>query len=236
MLNKEQHKNTKIITTRGAEYGDNIHCIPVLADELRSLVLEFPVCLLKEPTTGQFALHALMGLEAGENLFLEGNQWLANYIPAHLARQPFMVAISGEEGDKPTPQNTMLTINMDSKRVQETEGEAIFNSDGSATDYLSGISNLLVKMVPSMLATEAFVAALAEHDLIEGIEINVTLAGGKKKNFSGLYTINEQKFAELSPETIQEFNNKGFLQACYLTIASMGNVQKLLKLKNKADS
>ena len=73
ILDKNKHRDLRVITDRGAEFGENTHLVPVIAEELHTLILEYPVCLLKNDDTGQFGLHALLGFEAGENLFLTGD-------------------------------------------------------------------------------------------------------------------------------------------------------------------
>lgn len=237
ILDTVKHKNTRILTGRGAEFGESMHCVPVIADELRHLIIEYPVCLIKSDETGQFGLYALLGLEAGENLFLNGNSWSATYVPAHLKRQPFMVAIQGEEDSSPTPENTVMTIDIDNTRVKEggTDGEPLFLEDGAPSEYLKNITDLLSGLVPGIVKTEAFIKALADNDLIESIQLTVSFADGEEKKFDGLFTINEDNLQQLSSELLQDFHKNGYLQACNLILASIGNVQKLINLKkNKA--
>ncbi len=73
LIDYKQHSKTLIKTQRGAEYGENVHFIPVIADEVRALALAYPICFLKDNNTGQFGLNVLTGFEAGENLFLQNN-------------------------------------------------------------------------------------------------------------------------------------------------------------------
>lgn len=235
ILDRDKHRNTRILTARGAEFGENIHCVPVIADELRHLILEYPVCLIKNHDTGQFGLYALLGLEAGENLFLDDTVWSANYVPAHLKRQPFMVAINGDEDSHPTPNNTVITIDTDNTRVKEggSDGEPLFVKNGEPSEYLKGITDLLSSLVPGIVKTESFIKELADHDLIESIQLNISLIDGEEKKFDGLYIINEDNLQELSGDKLQEFYSKGYIQACYLLMASMGHVQKLITLKRK---
>ncbi len=231
MLSSDRHRGIRVITSRGADYGENVHFVPVIADELSSLVLEYPTCLIKNDDTGRFGLHAMLGFEPGENLFLNGDVWEGTYIPLHIRRQPFMVALTGEEGEEPTPETTVITIDMDSKRVQESEGEALFNEDGSWTPYLQGVSELLSGLVPGLMRTDAFIAALEEHDLIEPAQLTVTFAGGEQRRFEGIYTVSEKKLGELEGDTLKDLQNKGYLQASYLMLASIGHVQKLIDRK-----
>jgi len=232
ILHNDTHRNLRIITTRGAEYGEKTHIVPVLGDELHNLVLDFPVYLMKDIGTDKFSLNALMGLEPGENLYLQGDHWAASYLPLHMRRQPFLLTAS-DEGKRTTEESeAKIAINLDSKRISESEGQAIFNEDGSKTPYLESIIQVLAMMAMGIESTEAFISTLVEHDLIESSLLNVTFANGEKKTLKGLYTIDAVKLSELKGEALEQLHSRGFLQACYLMSASMGQVTKMIKMKN----
>ena len=232
ILDSKTHANVRIKTGRGAQFGEDMHLAPVIADELPRLILEFPVCLIKDTNTGQFGLHVLLGFEPGENLFLDGEQWSAMYVPMHLRRQPFMVGIAGEKDDEPTPENTVITIDMDSPRVADNEGERLFDSDGKATPYLQSISDLLSGLIPGISITETFVKAIADYDLITPAALDVAFADGEKRHFEGIYTVSDEKLRELDDEKMKELHDRGFLQASYLLLASIGQMQRLINLKD----
>lgn len=231
ILDKNKHQNLRVITDRGAEFGEATHLLPVIVEELNQLMLEYPVCLLKSHETGQFGLHALLGFEQGENLYLNNKEWSANYLPAHIRRQPFMVSVNGKAGEQPSPSNTVITINEDSPRVQETSGESLFDEQGELTPYMRSINDVLAGLMNGIVKTDAFINVIAELDLIESIQLTVSFADGEEKRFDGLFTINESKLKSLNSEEVNTLHNNGYLQACYLIIASMGHVQKLISLK-----
>ncbi|MCL1143196.1 SapC family protein [Shewanella gaetbuli] len=251
IIDSNTHKNIKVCTGHGKKFGENIHFVPVIADELRSLMLEFPCCLLKNNHTGQFGLHALLGFEPGENLFLTDHGWKSQYIPLHIRRQPFMVGRIGEATDTPSAENTVLTIDMDSLRVKQAaddeNAQALFDDKKQPTSYLTSMSKMVFELSQGIQRTEHFIQVLADNDLIEAIQLNVTLnkisAEGEShsedakvetetKNFDGLYVINEKKLASLSGDLLAQFHQNGYLQACHLMMASMGQIQKLIQLRN----
>lgn len=234
ILDPKQHKNLKVIQTRGLEFGDNHHFVPVLADELKALVAEYAICFLKDNQTGQFGINALMGFEPGENLYLDGDSWQAHYIPVHLMCQPFMVGIKGEEGDTPTPENTLITVNLESPRISDDMGEAIFDEDGKNTPFLDQINQLLVKLVQGMPRTEQFIRSVLELELLTPVKLDFTLKNGEKKSFGGLYSLDEEKVAALSGKQLESFHQKGYLQACHLIISSFAQIQKLIDWKNRS--
>lgn len=231
-INNDAHKNVRVITRRGADFGENSHFVPVVADEVGNLVLDYPVFFLQDTQSGEFTLNAILGFESGENLFLDGDKWDATYLPVQVRRQPFMVGLQTEGNDQ-SKSRGVLSLDMDSKRVSETEGEALFNEDGTGTPFLENMNGLISRLMAGIESTKAFIKALQEHDLIMATKLDVRFGDGTSKSFDGLHCVKEEKLRELSDETITEFYKKGYLQACFMIMASMGNVQKLIALKNQ---
>lgn len=233
LLDYKHHSDTRVITDRGIQFGENVHFIPVIADEVRALAIAYPICFLKDNNNGQFGLNVLTGFEAAENLFLQNNEWRTHYVPIHLRRQPFIVGVT-EDGAKPNSDNTVLTLDMDSPRVNKEQGERLFDDQGKATDYLNEMLDLLGQLMSGNNRTEVFIDALLEHELIEQVQLTITLADGQQKRFDGLYNINETKLKALTGPVLEQFHSKGYLQACYLIATSMGNIQKLVTWKKEA--
>jgi len=235
-LESERHRKLRVITSYGAEYGDNVHVVPVVVEELSPLVLDYPVSLLKDEETGKFVLHALLGFDPGENLFLEGSSWRAAYVPMQIRRQPFLVGYTAADGESATPQQAVISIDLDSKRVQEQSGEALFTEDGSRTDYLNNIDDLLQSMVSSMQTTDAFIAMITELDLIEPARVNVTFRTGEQRSFDGLHTISAERLGALSGEDLEKMHRSDYLRACHLLHNSLGQIQNLVARKGAREA
>ncbi|WP_161955527.1 SapC family protein, partial [Escherichia coli] len=69
LLDNISHKDLRVITERGAAWGDNVMSAPVTPDEFRSLQADYPI-LFQPDGSGSFLPVALFGLEQGDNLFL----------------------------------------------------------------------------------------------------------------------------------------------------------------------
>ncbi|MBU2886393.1 SapC family protein [Gilvimarinus agarilyticus] len=230
-LDKSQHSDIKIITERGAKYGENIHLAPIIATELRSLVLDYPCALMKDEQTGRFGLYSLLGFNSGENLFLQGNQWRASYIPLHMRRQPFVSVPNQEDQNR-----GQLLIDMDSTRISTDSGESLFNSDGSTTEYMQHIQQLLGSLMSGMQASHTFIENLSEQALLEPIKFDVAFANGDKQTYQGMYTINEDKLANLTGKNLQLFHERGYLNAAHYLLASLGHIRKLVDWKNTLEA
>ena len=234
-LNSGAHRDLRVVIKRGAEYGENTHLVPVVADELRSLVLEYPVILVKDKESGRYSMCAMLGFEQDENLFLDGEEWDAVYVPVHIRRQPFSLSYTAEKDGEPDPASLVIAIDMDSKRVQKEEGERLFDEDGKQTQLLENVNDLLAGVGTSQASTDAFIGALVEHDLIEPANLDVQFAGGEKKRFEGIYTVQDDKLNKIEGEVMADLYEKGYLQAAWLMLTSLGNIRKLLLRRAKRD-
>lgn len=234
-LNNKVHRDLRVVTKRGAEYGENTHVVPVVADELREVVLEYPVILVKDNESGRFNLCAMLGFKQGENLFLDGEKWDALYVPVHVRRQPFSLTYTAKKDGQPDPASLIMSIDIESKRIQEEEGERLFDEEGNQTDFLNEVNSLLAGIGTSQAATDAFINALAKHDLIEPANLDVQFAGGEKTRFEGLYSVQDEKLGKIEGEALADLYKHGYLQAAWLILTSIGNVRKLLLRKAKRD-
>lgn len=223
ILDPSKHKRLKINTGHGETFGENTHFLPVIADELRFLCIEYPICFLKDSRTGKFVLNAILGFNKGENLYLDGDTWRAQYIPMHIQRQPFFIGGVKSDSDK----RSVVTLDTDHPRVNENEGNSIFTDDGKPTEYLMRIQKLLSSLNLGTQKTGEFIEVLLTHGLIEQIRVTVKDADNKALGFDGIYSISETKLKTLSDDVILEFQSKEYLQAIHLLLVSMGHFQKL---------
>jgi hypothetical protein len=227
-LNNVDHKNLRVVTTRGAQYGDAVMSALTFPAEFRDLQACYPIVFAQDGNGGYDAL-ALLGFEQGENLFLGPNGWDAPTIPLTIERQPFMIGRGGDE--------LSVHIDLDSPRVRDggIEGEALFLTYGGTSEYLERISSVLRTIHEGLIASRAFVAALVELDLIESFVLDVELDDGSQNRLAGFYTINEDRLATLSGEQLARLHEKGYLQALYMAVASLAQFRGLIQRKNRAN-
>jgi hypothetical protein len=133
-----------------------------------------------------------------------------------------------ENGEK-TP---VVSINIESPRISETEGEALFTDSGEPSEYMQKSMQNLQTIHQGHEQNQLFVAALLENDLIEGFNLNITLKDGSNNRLEGFYTINEDKLAALEAEALSKLHKQGFLQAIYMAVASFARVTDLIGKKN----
>ena len=71
MLNNIAHKDLRVITRYGAEFGDNVGTMMIVPTEFADVQREYPIFFRKDAATGEFSSFALLGFSKDENLFLE---------------------------------------------------------------------------------------------------------------------------------------------------------------------
>ena len=76
------------------------------------------------------------------------------------------------------------------------------------------------------------VQALVDQDLIESVTFDITLNDGTRNSLLGFHTINEEKLADLSAETLHLFNRNDMLTPIFMIIASTNKMHGLIDRKN----
>lgn len=226
------HRRTRVNTARSARFGDEVGLVGVVPAEFGALIAAYPIFLRKNSQTGRFEPCVLLGFSATENLFLAGEQWDASYVPLQRQSQPFQIQPGPSEGAGGAGR-VLLTLDMDSPRVQATEGEILFLEDGSGSRYLERIASMLRALVEGSRTAHAFGMKLDELDLIEPVRLEADLVDGTQAKLEGLYSIKPDALRALSGPALEQMHASGFLELAYLQLASLVHVQGLIARKNR---
>ncbi|HEV7915618.1 MAG TPA: SapC family protein, partial [Albitalea sp.] len=89
------HRHKKVLPVTDLSIAREMHAVFLAATEFPAAALALPIIFVH---TGErlpdgratIAPVALMGLVANENLFVEGGEWQARYLPAFIRRFPFL--------------------------------------------------------------------------------------------------------------------------------------------------
>lgn len=227
LLNNVDHKDLRIITQRGAQYGDDVSLAATFPAEFVQIQAHYPIVFRKTQDGMGFDALALFGLAPGENLFLGPNGWDATYIPLVLQRQPFLIGVAGDE--------LTVHVHIDSPRISTTpgEGEAVFLEYGGPTPFLERMNSILLAIHQGLHGMPAFVAMLLERDLLEPFVFDIELNDGSKNRLDGFYTIKESTLNALDGNALGALHRAGYLQAIYMVLASMANFRALIERKNR---
>lgn len=232
LLNNISHKDVHVITEQSLDLGDNNSYSHVFISEFRDIQAHYPMFFQKNTRTEQLEVIALFGLADQENLFLSDAGWQANYVPLSIQRRPFLIGFQEKSEDGVVSEEPVIHIDMDSPRISYNQGEAVFLPQGGQSAYLQHVSKTLIAIHEGAQQTQLFIDTLLKHNLIESVEIKVTLDDDSNHAMNFLSTINEEKVAQLSNQVVSELHRLGYLKAIYMILASMPNMSDLIALKN----
>lgn len=233
LLNNIDHKDVRVVTTRSAEYGDDLWYTPTFWREFRSIQSCYPILFQKDSEGDSYVPLAFFGFQQGENLFLNNGGWDAHYVPLSVQRMPFYIGFQpNPEGGDPGEQR-VITIDMASPRVSRNDGVSLFLEYGGNSEYLEKIADILETLHHGAQENQAFVKALQDNDLLEPVTIDVKLVDGNQGQMIGFHTINEDKLKDLSDDKVLEFHRNGYLQAIYCAVVSQVKFGDLVRRKNE---
>jgi hypothetical protein len=233
MLNNIAHKDLRVITRFGAEFGDNVGTALTVPTEYADVQREYPIFFRKDPQTGEYQSIVVLGFEKNENLFLDQGRWNATYVPGIVVRGPFLIGFQEQQIDGELRKEPVIHLDLDHPRVSQTEGEPVFLPQGGNSPYLDHIANVLRGIRDGLEISKAMFAAFTALDLIEPVKLEIKVNNEQAYSLVGLHTISQQKLANLDGQSLERLNKAGFLQGAFLVIASMNNVKRLLALKQR---
>jgi hypothetical protein len=222
LLDSQSHRKLRVHAQPSAHYGDNQRFVPVVVNEFHALAMHYPILFSKDADTGQFYCGAMLGFDAGENLFVDEHRTLTLYRPLNLQRGPFLT--SGPD----------LAIDLDHPRVSPSGDQELFTEAGEPSRYLRSIMGLMRDLRPGLERTRIFIDTLLSLKLIEPMTISARFDDGINHEFTGLYTINRDQLKELADAAVLDLFRRGYMQLIYLMLASLDHVSALAQRKNRS--
>jgi hypothetical protein len=230
LLNNVDHQDLRIDTRHGAAYGDALNQVLIFPTEYEDIQREYPI-FFRRDEGGDFQSIALLGLDKDENLFLDEAGWQARYVPAMQERGPFSIALQESPGD---PQaQPMIHVDLDHPRVGAREGEKLFLTHGGNAPYLEHVTEVLRLIYTGLEVSKPMFAAFEELELIRPVAVEVQLSAEEQYVLPDFFTIDEVRLAALDGAGLERLHNGGFLRAAFLAAASLGNVSRLIELKDR---
>jgi hypothetical protein len=233
LLNNVAHKDLRVVMRFGPEFGDNIGMVPAFPSEYAELQREYPIFFRKDPETGAWQSVALLGFEQHENLFLQDGRWNAAYLPGAAAKGPFLIGFQEQHIDGELRKEPVIHVDLEHPRVSFSEGEAVFLPQGGQSPYLQHIASVLRGIRDGVEFGTAMFAALDSMELIQPVSLDVQLDDKHRVSVNGLYGIDREKLGALDAGSLQRLNQAGYLEGCYLVLASLYNVRRLMAEKQR---
>lgn len=236
LLDTIAHADLRVAIGYSAHFGDAVNECVVFPSEIDEVQRDYPV-LLRRDEAGTFYAVALLGLDPDENLFLDAAGWQARHIPAIHQRGPFLIGLVDRTIDGQTRREPMLHVDLDHPRIaaapQTPHAQAVFLPHGGSSPYLDHIVRVLQVIHDGHQQRDAMFAAFEQADLIEPVTLEIALDAHTRYDVPGCFTIGTDRLARLDATALHALNQSGYLRHAFLIASSLGNVARLIELKNR---
>ncbi len=229
-LDPVAHRHKKIGPVLDYSIVSTMHASYVSMDEMLTAALEFPIVFVetgeRDAAGKAWVLPvALLGVSAGENLFVEGQRWDGRYIPAMIRRYPFASArVAGAAAP-------VVLIDSAWPGVSDTEGMPLFDAEGKATENLTGALRFLEMFDREAAATRQFCAWLQTLEILQPMTVQLTLPDGTAFSMDGFQSIEEARLNALPDAQVLELHRNGVLRLLHALQVSLGNTRFLTERK-----
>jgi hypothetical protein len=226
-ITKARHEGKKIKQVQGFGFAAGFHIASIMVHEFARAASLYPVVFLEDKEQDSFRPVVLMGLDAGENLYVGADgKWQASYVPAIIRRYPFALASTGEQ-DKYT-----VCIDEGSELVNDSEGVPLFNEQGEPAEALENVKRYLGELQQMDAFTSEFCKYMVAHNMLTPLNMRVRQSD-QVKNINGCYVVNEERLNGLSMERFMELRDKRYLPAVYAHLLSLAQIERLMTLKEE---
>jgi len=233
LLNNVAHKDLRVATHFGPEFGDAVGMVPVYATEFAELQREYPIFFRRDQDSGNYHAVALLGFSAEENLFLDGRRWNASYIPGYIARGPFLIGFQEQQIDGALRREPVIHVDVEHARVTAGKGEVVFMPHGGNSPYLEHVTSVLRGIRDGIEAGKSMFTEMDALGLIQPVGLDVRLDDEVGVNLKGLNGIDRERLQSLDGEALHRLNAAGWLEGAYLVLASMHNMRRLMAEKQR---
>jgi hypothetical protein len=226
LLNRETHKTKKIAPSADYAFASKANSLYMAGVEFTEACKEYPI-VFTQAADGKTVPVVVLGLREGENLFVGADgKWGATYVPAFVRRYPFVLAqLEGQQMG--------VCIDEGYSGLNETQGEALFDSKGNNTPFLQNALDFLNRYQVEHLRTDRFCQRLKDHGLLMEMNAKADLVDGTSFMVNGLLVVDERKLLQLSDAQALEVFRAGELSWVYAHLVSLSNLNRLVdKLAN----
>lgn len=233
MLNNIAHRDLRVATGFGPEFGDAVGMVPAYPSEFAELQREYPIFLRRDTATGAWQSVVLLGFEQHENLYLDEGRWNASYLPGAAAKGPFLIGFQENRVDGELTREAVLHVDLDHPRVGNSAGEPVFLPQGGNTPYLDHIATVLRGINDGHAFGAEMFAMLDTKGLIQPVTLDVQIDAEHRVGVNGLHAIDRERLAALGGDALAELNRAGYLEGAYLMLASQHNMRRLIAEKQR---
>lgn len=224
-LNKETHSNLSVESAKDFSHVSETNSIYIAAIEFPRASREYPIVFAK---VGDIPFPvALLGTKKNYNAYInKDGRWEAKYIPAYVRRYPFILGTIKEEDS--------FSVCIDQSFAgfnTEGKGTRLFDDKGEQSELTKNAVEFLKDYQTQVQLTNLFCKNLQEFDLLEPMQANLQMNDGEKQSLGGFMGVNREKLKGLKQKDMAELVKTDQMELIYQHLASLNNIDKLLKAK-----
>lgn len=226
-LDSKEHASLKLrVPVTDWSIASHLNAMFVAAAEFGEVCREFPIVFVRsgkeDDGKDQIAPIAVFGLVQDQNLYVEGNTWRAQYMPAVMRSYPFCIGRIDTE-------RFAICVDMAWPGAKSSEGEAVFAEGGEPSEMLKNVRGNLEMLEAEIQRTRLVGQKLLELDLLREMRFDATLPDGRKHSVDGFLTVDDSKMQALSDAVVGELHRSGVLGLVHHHWASLGNMRRLVE-------
>ena len=228
VLEAANHRHLKLLPMADLSVTERMHASYLAAVEFAQAAREFVIVFVRRADAAgkpEVSSVVLLGVTPGENLFVNGSQWDASYIPAYIRRYPFWTILLESSS------TSALMFDAWWRGFSQTVGEALFVAEGRPAPMLVETLQFVCNFETGSVRTQAFCARLVELDLLRAMRADLTLPDGSTLTLNDFLTIDEDKLQALSDATVIEAHRNGMLGLIHAHLLSLANIRPLVERK-----
>ena len=231
VLNTVEHRNLKISTIdHPFRFARDTTAVLVAGVEFSEASKEYPIVFTRN-REGKVAPVVLLGVRAGENLFVDPDgRWHARYVPAFVRRYPFVLA---EQGPR---QELLVCVDANYEGLSVDHGDLLIGADGHPTQRLEEILAFLRSFQAEFTRTPALVDKLESGGLFRELSARVETQAGNRFDIGSFLAIDEEKLTALPDAQVLDLYRSGAMGLVFLHLSSLGNLNRLLELINAREA
>ncbi len=204
------------------------HAIPLTVGEFPLAAVTGPIIFVGDDRMPI----AVMGLNAGENMFVRDDGTFENgiYIPAYVRRYPFVFA--NDDANK----QMVLCIDRAAEFISDKDYEvAFFDDAGEPTEYTKNCIDFCNNFEVERQRTASFTQLLKDLDLFETKTASFTPANpdgtaGEPQKIAEYFGVSEEKLNALPVDKLVELRDNGALAQIYAHLLSLVGWDRLIAL------
>ncbi|MDD2325341.1 MAG: SapC family protein [Alphaproteobacteria bacterium] len=223
-LDMERDGELYVSAPKDFNFAAKTNAIPLLVDEFPMAAAHYPIVFAAGPSP---VPAAVVGLTNDQNLFLDdAGQWLGgSYLPAYVRRYPFLLM------DDPDQKQYVLCIDENSEMLGK-QGEYALFKDGKPTQFTQSAMNFCATLRQQGEATDEFVKALKDYNLLMNNDAQVDMPNGSKLQLAGFQVIDPKKFDLLPDSVYLSWRRKGWIGLIFAHLLSSHRWQSLIALSS----